>query len=99
MGGMPDRVSDTGPDGRGVEVRLEMRRPESARLSQGAEPLLDLRSVYDVFDSGFDVKTGIATTATAAILKKGDLAPICHYAGSLAFRTLAVNVSAQNHFF
>jgi hypothetical protein len=45
------------------------------------------------------VKAGIASAATAPILKKGDLAPISDYAGSLAFRTLAVNVSAQNRFF
>ena len=99
MRATPPRVGDTNPDGRGVEVWLEMRRPEWVRLSQGAEPPLDLRSIDDVFDSGFDVETGIASAATAPILKKGDLAPICDYAGSLAFRTLAVNVSAQNHFF
>ena len=76
-----------------------MRRSESMRLSEGAQPLLDLRSVDDIFDSGFDVNTGIATAATAAILKESDLTPICDYAGSLALGTFAVNVSAQNHFF
>ena len=98
MRATPPRVGDTNPDGRGVEVWLEMRRPEWVRLSQGAEPPLDLRSIDDVFDSGFDMKTGVASAAAAPILKESNLAPISNYAGSLAFRTL-VNVYAQNRFF
>ena len=45
------------------------------------------------------MKTGVASAAAAPILKESDLAPISHYSGSFAFRTLAVDVSAQNHFF